>query len=47
MSKSEVASFYRKNAIRVHPDKCKHPEAIQAFQKLAECYKKASMATFP
>ena len=42
MDKSELPSFYRKNAVRIHPDKCKHPDAIQGFQKLAECYKRAT-----
>jgi len=46
MERLEIASFYRKNAVRIHPDKCKHPEAIQAFQKLAECYKKATIGEF-
>ena len=41
MPKAELASFYRKNAARIHPDKCKHPQAIEVFQKFAECYKKS------
>jgi len=35
----ELASLYRKNALRLHPDKCKHPQAVEAFQKFVDCYK--------
>ncbi len=37
--KEELASFYRRNAIRLHPDKTGHPNAMEAFQKFTECYK--------
>ncbi len=40
MQKPELASFYRKNAARIHPDKCRHPQAIEAFQKFTECYRR-------
>eukprot|EP00826_Nyctotherus_ovalis_P044117 TRINITY_DN473_c0_g1_i14.p1 TRINITY_DN473_c0_g1~~TRINITY_DN473_c0_g1_i14.p1 ORF type:complete len:249 (+),score=54.71 TRINITY_DN473_c0_g1_i14:124-870(+) len=35
----ELCSFYRKYAVRLHPDKNKHPRASEAFQKFLECYK--------
>ena len=37
--KAELSSFYRKFAVRLHPDKNKHPKSNEAFQKLTECYK--------
>lgn len=37
---TELSSMYRKNALRLHPDKCKHPQAVQAFQKFVDCYKR-------
>lgn len=37
--KQELSSFYRKNAMRLHPDKNCHPKAMEAFQKFSECYK--------
>jgi len=40
MQKSEVASFYRKYAAKIHPDKCRHPQAMEGFQKFVACYKK-------
>jgi hypothetical protein len=42
IGKVELALMYRKNALRLHPDKCKHPQAIQAFQKFVDCYKTLS-----
>jgi thiol-disulfide isomerase/thioredoxin len=35
----DLSSFYRKCAMRLHPDKNKHPKASEAFQKLTECYR--------
>lgn len=37
--KQEFASFYRKHAARLHPDKNRHPRSNEAFQKFTECYK--------
>jgi len=37
----DLSSFYRKYAIRLHPDKNRHPKASEAFQKLTECYKES------
>jgi len=37
--KEELASFYRKSTIRLHPDKNSHPQAREAFQKFTECYR--------
>jgi len=37
--KTEQASFYRKCAIKLHPDKNRNPRANEAFQKFTECYK--------
>ena len=42
MPKDVLPSFYRKNAIRIHQDKNKHPQAIEAFQKFTECYKRCA-----
>ena len=39
IDKAELASLYRKNSLRIHPDKCRHPQADQAFQKYVECYR--------
>jgi thiol-disulfide isomerase/thioredoxin len=35
----ELCSFYRKCAAKLHPDKNRHPRAIEPFKKLTECYK--------
>jgi DnaJ family protein C protein 8 len=32
----DVKKQYRKRALKVHPDKCKHERAKEAFQKLSE-----------
>lgn len=39
IEETELSSLYRKNALRLHPDKCEHPQAVQAFQKFVDCYK--------
>lgn len=39
VGKEEQSSFYRRNAIRLHPDKNRHPQAIEAFQKFTQCSK--------
>lgn len=37
-SESEVTKHYRKLSILIHPDKCKHEKASEAFQVLAKAY---------
>jgi hypothetical protein len=39
LPQQEINSFYRKCAMRLHPDKNPHPQAMEAFQKFHECYK--------
>jgi len=36
--KEQMATFYRKLAIQIHPDKNGHPHAQIAFQKLATVF---------
>ena len=31
---NKVKKIYRKTCLQLHPDKCKHPRATEAFQKL-------------
>ena len=40
--KAELPSFYRQKAKRLHPDKISHPQAMEAFQKFSECYRRVS-----
>jgi hypothetical protein len=37
-SASDVKKAYRRLALEVHPDKCSHPDAKAAFQRLSEAY---------
>ena len=45
ISPDQVKKAYRKKALLVHPDKCKHKEAKAAFQRLSEAYEALSSAT--
>ena len=36
----QVAKHYRKMSILIHPDKCKHEKAADAFQILADAFAK-------
>jgi hypothetical protein len=38
----EIKKKYRKMAIIVHPDRCKHPRATEAFQRISEAYETLS-----
>lgn len=37
-----IRKRYRQVAVTVHPDKCKHPQASQAFQRIVSAYKQIS-----
>merc|ERR1712136_245997 len=37
-SDSEITKQYRKMSVLIHPDKCKHEKAAEAFQLLAKAY---------
>merc|ERR1719421_2216294 len=37
-SEGEITKQYRKLSILIHPDKCKHESASEAFQILAKAY---------
>lgn len=41
-SGDQIKRSYRKIAIQVHPDRCKHPKATEAFQKVAHAYQTLS-----
>merc|ERR1719420_1968343 len=38
MPEEQVAKHYRKMSILIHPDKCKHEKAADAFQVLADAF---------
>ena len=40
-TEAEVSKTYKLMAMRIHPDKCDHPNAKVAFQKLGEAKKVA------
>merc|ERR1719420_1076670 len=40
MPEEQVAKHYRKMSILIHPDKCKHEKAADAFQILADAFAK-------
>lgn len=41
-SETDIKRGYRKTAVGVHPDRCKHPKATEAFQKLSHAYQTLS-----
>lgn len=43
MGKSELSLLYKRSVLKLHPDKCSHPQAHQAFQKFMECYRREEM----
>jgi len=38
MPDEQIAKHYRKMSILIHPDKCKHPKARDAFQLLGDAF---------
>jgi curved DNA-binding protein CbpA len=38
MDKASLRKAYLKTSVSVHPDKCSHPQATQAFQRVAEAW---------
>eukprot|EP00397_Hematodinium_sp_SG-2012_P046593 GEMP01052700.1.p1 GENE.GEMP01052700.1~~GEMP01052700.1.p1 ORF type:complete len:373 (+),score=120.64 GEMP01052700.1:149-1267(+) len=42
----EITKMYRKVSFLVHPDKCKHPRAHDAFQKVAKAYEELKDPTY-
>jgi len=36
-SEEEIRKQYRKLSLLVHPDKCSHPQARQAFESINHC----------
>lgn len=36
-------SYYKKIALQIHPDKCSHPQAGEAFQKFTQIYRATSL----
>lgn len=41
-SDTDIKKGYRRAAVGVHPDRCKHPKATEAFQKLSHAYQTLS-----
>lgn len=39
---ADIKRSYRKIAVKVHPDRCKHPKATEAFQKMSHAYQTLS-----
>ena len=38
----EIKKSYRRIAVKVHPDRCKHPRATEAFQRISHAYQTLS-----
>ena len=38
----EIKKAYRRSAAQVHPDRCRHPKATEAFQRLSHAYQTLS-----
>ena len=38
----EIKKSYRRIAVKVHPDRCKHPKATEAFQRISHAYQTLS-----
>ena len=43
----QVLKSYRRLALRLHPDRCDHPLAVEAMQKLNDAYERARGGTAP
>ena len=37
----KLKKYYKETVLYIHPDKCSHPKAEEAFKKFDEAYKKA------